>query len=176
MQKWINPSGTPTYFVWRNMRSRCYNENDINFKNYGGRGITICNQWRHDYDTFVDDMGIRPDGLTLERKNSNGNYEPENCRWATYIDQLNNRPNFNRIIEFEDQKLTLAQWARQFEITPEGLADRLRRMPLERAMVSGRLVNWAPGQHGTVSTYTHLKCRCELCREAKRKSRRTKGE
>lgn len=171
MQKWINPSGTPTYFAWRNMRSRCYNKNDINFWNYGGRGISICDRWRENYDAFVEDMGLRPDGFTLDRRDSNGNYEPENCRWATYLEQMNNRPSFNRIIEFKDRRQTLAQWAAEFGITPEGLSYRLQHMPLERAMVSGRLVHWAPGQHGTISTYTRQKCRCDLCKEAKRLSR-----
>lgn len=172
MQKWLKPSGTPTYFAWRNMRSRCYNKNDISFGNYGGRGITVCERWREDYDAFVEDMGLRPDGFTLEREDSNGNYEPQNCRWATYHDQMNNRPGFNRVIEFAGREQTLAQWAAEFGITPEGLSDRLRRMAFTRAMVPGRLVNWAPGQHGTISTYTNRKCRCELCREAKRQSRR----
>lgn len=150
------------------MRSRCYNPKDINFHNYGGRGIVVCDRWRTDYDAFVLDMGLRPEGLTLERENSNGNYEPNNCRWATYTDQLNNRPGFNRVIEFQGRKQNLAQWARELEISLETLLDRLKRMPLEKAMTKGLLNNWAPGKHGTISTYIGKKCRCELCCDAKR--------
>lgn len=172
MQKWINPSGTPTYFAWRNMRSRCYNPNDIGYKNYGGRGIRVCDRWRDDYDAFFADMGECPQGLTLERTDGNGNYDLFNCVWATYTEQLNNRPGFNRWIEFQGRKQTLAQWAKELNVSLELLMWRLKAWPLERAMTTGRINNWAPGAHGTVSTYTHLKCRCELCREAKKQSRR----
>lgn len=172
MQKWINPSGTPTYFAWRNMRSRCYNENDIGYARYGGRGISVCDRWRENYDAFVEDMGLRPDGLTLDRIDGNGNYEPENCRWTDYETQLNNRPDFNRWIEFHGRRQTLAQWARELGVSIELLMWRLQKWPIEQAMQAGRKNNWAPGQHGTVSTYTHRKCRCDLCKEAKRQSRR----
>lgn len=175
MRKWINPSGTKTYFAWRNMRSRCYNSKDINFPNYGARGIKVCDRWREDYDAFVEDMGMCPEGLTIEREDSNGNYEKANCRWATYLDQLNNRPRFNRWIEFQGRRQTLAQWAREIGVSLETLSDRLKRMSLSRALTPGRLVNWNPGAHGTVSTYTAKKCRCEPCREAKRQSRHVHG-
>lgn len=172
MRKWLNSSGTPTYFSWRNMRSRCYNDKDISFSNYGVRGIKVCARWRDNYDAFVEDTGLKPEGLTLDRIDSDGNYELENCRWADYETQLNNRPNFNRWIEFKGQSRTLAQWAKELDISPELLSWRLQNWPLEKAMCKGRKNNWAPGQHGTVSTYTHQKCRCELCREAKRHSRK----
>jgi hypothetical protein len=146
MQKWINPSGTPTYFSWRNMRARCYNPNDIGFKNYGGRGITVCKRWRDDYDAFVEDMGLCPDGLTIERIDTNGNYNPNNCRWATYTEQLNNRPGFNRWIEYNGEKHTLAGWARKLEISLETLSARISSMPMERAMTKGRINNWDPGR------------------------------
>ena len=72
MRKWLNPSGTPTYFSWRNMRARCYNPNDINYKNYGAKGITVCDQWRDNYDAFFADMGECPEGLTIERIDGKG--------------------------------------------------------------------------------------------------------
>ncbi len=171
MQKWLNPSGTGTYFAWRNMRSRCYNSNDIGFANYGGRGISVCDAWRDNYDAFVSDMGLRPQGLTLERIDTNGNYEPGNCRWATRVEQGRNRRT-NTLIAFQGQEMPLSAWAERLEISPETLLDRLGKMPLDRAMTKGLLVNWAPGKHGTVSTYSHKKCRCEKCVMAARKYKR----
>jgi hypothetical protein len=176
MQKWVNSSGTATYFSWRNMRSRCYNINDIGFHNYGGRGIVVCKRWREDYDAFVEDMGIRPDGLTLDRIDGNGNYEKSNCRWTDYITQANNRTKFNTYIEFEGRKQTLAQWARELEISLELFCWRLSKWSPDKAMQKGRINNWAPGKHGTISTYTRLKCRCDPCKEAKRQSRKPKDD
>lgn len=182
MQKWKNPSGTRTYFAWRNMRSRCYNPKDINFSNYGGRGISVCDAWREDFDKFFEDMGECPEGLTLDRVDSNGNYQPSNCRWATYETQLNNRPGFNRWIEFRGEGKTLANWAKFLGISLETLSHRLSSMPIEKAMTQGRLVNWAPGEHGRISTYSgRLKCRCDACRKAasdykKREYRRRTGK
>ncbi len=84
-----------TYKAWRNMRKRCLQPNFKYYYNYGGRGITITEKWlgKDGYTTFLSDMGERPDGLTLERMNNDGNYEPSNCKWATMKEQQNNRRN-----------------------------------------------------------------------------------
>lgn len=81
---------SPTYISWASMWSRCTNSNRNTWKYYGGRGITVCNQWKR-FDNFVDDMGERPAGKSLDRINTNGNYEPNNCRWATASEQMRNR-------------------------------------------------------------------------------------
>lgn len=81
---------TPTYRSWASMLRRCYNKKDINYKRYGGRGITVCLRWRT-FKHFLDDMGIRPDGLSLDRTNNDGNYEPGNCKWSTRKEQNNNQ-------------------------------------------------------------------------------------
>lgn len=172
MRKWINPAGTPTYFSWRNMRARCYNPNDIGYSNYGGRGITVCDRWREDYDAFVEDMGLCPDGLTIERNDTYGNYEPSNCRWATYTEQMNNRRELNTFVDYDDRTQTVAQWAREIEVSSEVLLDRLKRMPLDRAMTKGLLTNRAPGKHGTIGTYVGKRCRCTLCVENMREYKR----
>lgn len=81
---------TPAYNTWRNMLDRCRNENHHAYKHYGGRGISVCSEW-YDFRNFYRDMGDRPEGLTLERINNDGNYELSNCKWATWKEQANNR-------------------------------------------------------------------------------------
>ena len=84
----------PLYGTWESMKARCYNKNNVKYNNYGGRGIKVCNQWVNSFATFLKDMGERPSGLTLDRKDNDGNYKPSNCRWADGTTQnINQRMN-----------------------------------------------------------------------------------
>lgn len=81
---------TPTYVCWSNMIARCGNKNRPDYKNYGGRGISVCKRWR-DFSNFLQDMGEKPPNLSIERNDNNGNYELSNCRWATSSEQRRNQ-------------------------------------------------------------------------------------
>lgn len=105
-------SNTPEYRIWNDMQGRCYDPKDINYRNYGARGIAVCERWRKSFQCFYNDMGPRPSPKhSLERTDNSGNYCPENCRWATRIEQNNNRRG-NRRITYRGQTLTIAQWSR----------------------------------------------------------------
>lgn len=83
-------SASPTYSSWSSMLTRCYNENNKSYIRYGGRGITVCDRW-HNFESFLDDMGEKPKkGMSIERVNNDGNYEPGNCVWATATEQNRN--------------------------------------------------------------------------------------
>lgn len=161
-RKWINSTNTKTYFAWRSMRSRCHNKNNPSYPHYGGRGIIVCAAWNLSYDQFVADMGEVPDGLTLERIDTNGNYTPENCRWATIKEQLNNQRR-NRRLTLNGRTQTAAQWAEELGIRADTLHKRLERMDASLALKAGKLKEW---RHGTRQGYEAHKCRCDLCREA----------
>lgn len=79
------------YRTWSYMKQRCYNPNNNRYHRYGGRGIVVCERWKDNFLNFYNDMGPKPKGLTLDRINNNDNYEPSNCKWATYLQQANNR-------------------------------------------------------------------------------------
>jgi hypothetical protein len=130
--------------IWMGLRSRCTKPTDKDWKNYGARGITVCPQWLHSFETFWRDM--QPgyaDSLTLDRLDVNGPYSPDNCRWATTYQQANNT-RYNRHIDTPKGRMTIAQAARAFGLKPVTLYARLTRYkwPLERALSTpGRTVS-----------------------------------
>lgn len=108
-------SKTPTFKSWSGAISRCYTPTDDHYQNYGGRGIAVCERWRNSFENFYADMGARPSGMTLDRIYVNGPYAPWNCRWATNIEQSNNR-RANQYVTRDGRTQTVTQWAREFGI------------------------------------------------------------
>lgn len=124
---------TTEYMCWRNMLTRCYYKKSKCFHNYGGRGITVCERW-HTFEHFLADMGERPANMTIDRKDNNGPYCKENCRWATKQEQVTNRRT-NRLITFNGTTKTLSQWATEIGIDSTTIAFRLKSgWTIEQAM------------------------------------------
>lgn len=114
---------TPTWCAWKDMKRRCLNSRTPNFPRYGGRGIKVCESWLK-FENFISDMGIRPDGMSLERKDNNGNYEPGNCIWADRFAQMRNTRR-NRYVEYRGERLTVSEWSRRFGVPREFIRDRM---------------------------------------------------
>jgi len=116
---------SPTYKSWHMMKQRCLNPNYTQYKDYGGRGVTVCDRWLL-FDNFLKDMGARPEGTTLDRKDHTGGYTPENCRWSTHKEQQRNRRT-NHVLELDGRKMVLVDWAAELDLTPQSLIGRLKR-------------------------------------------------
>lgn len=123
------------YRSWKDMRARCRNPNDSDFRDYGARGVSIEPQWE-DFEVFFRDMGERPQNQTLDRIDVNGNYGPRNCRWASHKTQANNKRS-NHKIEINGIVQTLAQWCERYGIEPSKVRYRLKQgWPAEKAFSS----------------------------------------
>lgn len=124
---------TPTYATWHSMKQRCLNSNSSHYHLYGGKGVSICERWLT-FENFLADMGRRPAGRSIDRIDSAGNYEPSNCRWATPIEQGNNTKR-NVFVEYQGERFTVAQLARQKSVKPSVLGGRLDMgWDIERAL------------------------------------------
>jgi hypothetical protein len=129
---------TRLYNIWRKMLRRCKNSNEKRYKDYGGRGIFVCNEWK-DYLVFRDwalSNGYKED-LTIDRRNNDGNYDPDNCRWATYKEQGNNKRN-NHCIVYNGKTQTLMQWSEETSIDYDVIQRRLTvyKWSIEKALTT----------------------------------------
>jgi len=122
------------------MKKRCLNPNATGYSNYGGRGITVCDRWINSFEAFHQDMGDRPEGMSIDRIDNNGNYEPGNCRWATNEEQQRNkRDRPLRLITVNGEHNSIAGWARKIGIDQSAIHHRLRRgWPIELAVTAAK--------------------------------------
>lgn len=118
-------SGSREYNSWSGMHTRVNCEGIPGYEYYGGRGIEVCERWRS-FELFYADMGPAPEGCSIDRINNNGNYCPENCRWATRIEQQNNMSN-NVILEIDGETKTLSQWATISGVNHSVIRHRIKR-------------------------------------------------
>jgi len=119
-------ASTAEYKSWMSMRTRCENASSINYKDYGGRGISICERWKS-FENFIADMGKKPGPkYEIDRKDNEGDYCPENCRWATRRENSRNKRN-NRLVEFDGDVQPLIVWCEKFKIPYHRALGRLNR-------------------------------------------------
>lgn len=113
-----------TFLTWVGMRRRCSDAKHGPYRYYGGRGITVCDRWLNSFENFLADMGERPNGMTIERKNNNLGYFKDNCRWAIHLDQCNNR---RRNLRFNHlgRTMTVSQWSRELGVSDKLIYGRL---------------------------------------------------
>lgn len=119
--------------------TRCYNPKAKSFKDYGGRGIRVCDGW-HLFENFLAYMGERPDGMTLDRRDNNGGYTPENCRWASKTEQARNT-RVNCVVEFGGERMTQSAFAELVKLNQSTVSYRLRR-------------GWTPEQIASTAPHT----------------------
>lgn len=121
----VNGRQSRTYKSWSMMIVRCKATSGESYDLYSGRGIKVCESW-HSFENFLKDMGERPLGMTLDRRDTNGNYEPNNCRWASAKQQARNMRT-NKIITYAGQSLCISEWAEVTGINRSTIVGRLRR-------------------------------------------------
>lgn len=135
---------TPTYNSWKHMIRRCHSKKNKNYADYGGRGIKVCKRWRNSFAEFLKDMGKKPLGRFLNRKNNNGNYSKANCEWATWDKQSNNKRN-TVLITFKGKTQSASQWTRELGYSRYLIRGRLAMGWSKREAVStkkGERTRW----------------------------------
>lgn len=118
-------SQTRIYRAWSGMLTRCANPNSSRYADYGGRGIKVCQRWRK-FEDFLADMGERPPGMSLDRIDNDGDYEPRNCRWATNEQQSSNARS-NNWLTCDGRTMTVSQWSREVGITDNCIRKRIQK-------------------------------------------------
>jgi hypothetical protein len=126
-------NATPEYKIWQALQGRCSNPNNKGWEDYAGRGIRVCDRWRigeggkSGFECFFDDMGPRPSAShSIDRIDNDGPYSPENCRWATSVEQQNNKRD-NHLLTIDGREQSLTQWSHEAGISPERLYRYINR-------------------------------------------------
>lgn len=152
-----NMSKTRVYKIWSSMISRCTRESSVNYHRYGGRGISVCGRWLK-FENFYEDMGD-DNGLSLDRRDNNGNYETGNCKWSTPKEQANNTRN-NRMLTIDGETKTLSQWADLTDISYGAIQSRLNSGKTHKYSVFGKSIlrpHKINGEFVKVVKYYHQK-------------------
>lgn len=126
IREWHGMSGTKVYYTWSDMLHRCRSAKHKHYRNWGGRGITVCERWQQSFLAFLEDMGLPEPGQSIDRIDNDGNYEPGNCRWASVSEQLNNTRR-THFITRDGRSQSIAQWARELGVKPPTIHKRLGR-------------------------------------------------
>lgn len=133
-----NQRHTKLYEIWKSMKRRCFNSKNAAFHNYGGRGITVCDDWANDFSTFYvwSMQNGYSEGLSIDRIDNNGNYEPSNCRWVDKLTQANNT-RANHFVSYNGQKLTVAQLSKKTNMPYQTLLHRINKgWTIEKAITT----------------------------------------
>lgn len=144
-------SNSYTYRSWQMARHRCHNPNNVAYPDYGGRGIEMCPEWRESFLQFLADMGPRPEGKTLDRIDPNKGYAPDNCRWATWVEQSTTRRD-SRLIPWSGELMTTAAIARVNGISSSTLYGLIARGLSVVDAVSHAKAHLRPRRHRYIST------------------------
>lgn len=134
------------------MKARCLNANLPNYHRYGGRGISVCGRWLVSFENFIADMGEKPDGMSIDRIDNDGHYEPGNCRWATPKQQDRNKST-NAVLTHNGESRCVTEWAEVLNVSARALKHRMDRgWPVERILdVSGLHKGGGHGRSGRIS-------------------------
>lgn len=115
-----------TYNSWINMKTRCLNPKNNRYQYYGQRGIKVCDRWLNSFENFLEDMGEKPEGFSIDRIDNNMDYSKENCRWATNLEQMNNMST-NKLIAYLGKTQSLMGWSKELNFKYKSVANRLSR-------------------------------------------------
>lgn len=125
---------TPEYRAWYDMRQRCINPKVRSYKHYGGRGVSVCSEWMDSFEAFYEHIGPRPEGFSLDRIDTDKNYEPGNVRWSSPEEQQNNKRTTVTVV-YQGEEIPVTKLARRFGMKPDTLRKRIHRgVPVEEAL------------------------------------------